>query len=119
MRAGRSVSFCTPAPTIRLRGRLRRDLRGGPSGRRQEQDMKIAQKTVLITGANRGIGEALVDEAVRRGAKRVYAGTRSGLRNADPRVTPLTLDVTNVSQIQQAVDAVESLDVLINNAGIA
>ena len=38
---------------------------------------------------------------------------------ADERVTPLTLDVTNVSQIERAVDEVDTLDVLINNAGIA
>ena len=81
--------------------------------------MNIADKTVLITGANRGIGRSLVDEALRRGAKRVYAGTRSALQNADKRVTPLTLDVTSVAQIQRAVDEVASLDVLINNAGIA
>ena len=81
--------------------------------------MNIAQKTVLITGANRGIGQALVNEAVRRGAKRVYAGTRSALQHADKRVTPLTLDVTSVSQIRQAVDEVDVLDVLINNAGVA
>jgi NAD(P)-dependent dehydrogenase (short-subunit alcohol dehydrogenase family) len=37
----------------------------------------------------------------------------------DGRVTPLTLDVTNVSQIQQAADHVDTLDVLINNAGVA
>src|SRR5258708_15691235 len=83
-------------------------------------DMNIANKTVLITGANRGIGQALVDEAVRGGAKRVYAGTRSGaLQNTDPRVTPLTLDVTDLAQIQRGVDEVGTLDVLINNAGIA
>jgi NAD(P)-dependent dehydrogenase (short-subunit alcohol dehydrogenase family) len=81
--------------------------------------MNIEKKTVLITGANRGIGRALVDEALRRGAKRVYAGTRGALDIADDRVTPLTLDVTNVSQIQQAVEQVESLDLLINNAGVA
>jgi NAD(P)-dependent dehydrogenase (short-subunit alcohol dehydrogenase family) len=81
--------------------------------------MNIAQKTVLITGANRGIGQALVNEALRRGAKRIYAGTRSALQNADPRVTPLTLDVTNASQIQQAANQIGSLDILINNAGIA
>ena len=81
--------------------------------------MNIAKKTILITGANRGIGRALVDEALRRGAKRVYAGTRSVLQIADERVTPLTLDVTNTSQIQRAVEEVGSLDVLINNAGIA
>jgi NAD(P)-dependent dehydrogenase (short-subunit alcohol dehydrogenase family) len=80
--------------------------------------MNITGKTVLITGANRGIGRALVDEAIRRGAKRVYAGTRSGLQHADKRVTPLTLDVTDASQIERAVGAVEALDVLINNAGV-
>jgi NAD(P)-dependent dehydrogenase (short-subunit alcohol dehydrogenase family) len=81
--------------------------------------MNIAEKTVLITGANRGIGRALVTEALRRGAKKVYAGTRSALQHADTRVTPLVLDVTSVSQIQRAADEVDSLDVLINNAGIA
>ena len=81
--------------------------------------MNIANKTVLITGANRGIGRALLDEALRRGAKRVYAGTRSALQHSDKRVTPLTLDVTSASQIQRAVDEVDTLDVLINNAGVA
>jgi NAD(P)-dependent dehydrogenase (short-subunit alcohol dehydrogenase family) len=81
--------------------------------------MNITNKTVLITGANRGIGKALVDEALRRGAKKVYAGMRSPVQHSDKRVTPLTLDVTNASQIQRAVGAVDRLDVLINNAGIA
>ena len=81
--------------------------------------MNLEKKTVLITGANRGIGRALVDEALRRGAKRVYAGARNALLNTDKRVTSLTLDVTSVSQIQRAVDGVGALDVLINNAGVA
>jgi NAD(P)-dependent dehydrogenase (short-subunit alcohol dehydrogenase family) len=81
--------------------------------------MTIVDKTVLVTGANRGIGQALVEEALGRGAKRVYAGTRQPLAHIDGRVTPLTLDVTNAEQIQAAVERVESLDVLINNAGIA
>ncbi len=81
--------------------------------------MNITNKTVLITGASRGIGRALVNEALRRGAKRVYAGTRGALENADERVTPLMLDVTSISQIQRAVNEVDTLDVLINNAGIA
>jgi len=81
--------------------------------------MNITNKAVLITGANRGIGRALLDEALRRGAKRVYAGTRSTLQHSDNRVTPLLMDVTNSSQIQAAVEKVESLDVLVNNAGIA
>jgi NAD(P)-dependent dehydrogenase (short-subunit alcohol dehydrogenase family) len=81
--------------------------------------MNIANKTVLITGANRGIGRALVEEALRRGAKKVYAGTRGALQHPDKRVTPLTLDVTNAEQIREAADEVESLDILINNAGIS
>ena len=81
--------------------------------------MDLAQKTVLITGANRGIGRALVNEALRRGAKQVYAGTRGPLANADERVTPLTLDVTNAAQIRAAVERVDALDILINNAGVA
>lgn len=80
--------------------------------------MNIAQKTVLITGANRGIGHALVDEALKRGAKRVFAGTRTALGIADKRVTPLTLDVTSASHIQQAVQEIGTLDLLINNAGV-
>ena len=81
--------------------------------------MAIADKAVLVTGANRGIGQALVTEALSRGAKRVYAGTRQPLAHPDPRVTPLTLDVTSAAQIQAAVESIGSLDVLINNAGIA
>jgi NAD(P)-dependent dehydrogenase (short-subunit alcohol dehydrogenase family) len=81
--------------------------------------MTIADKAVLVTGANRGIGKALVEEALRRGAKRVYAGTRQPLVHLDRRVTPLTLDVTNAAQTQGAVERVESLDILINNAGLA
>jgi NAD(P)-dependent dehydrogenase (short-subunit alcohol dehydrogenase family) len=79
----------------------------------------ITDRAVLVTGANRGIGQALVEEALRRGAKRVYAGTRQPLAHADERITPLTLDVTDATQTQAAVESVESLDILINNAGVA
>ena len=81
--------------------------------------MTVTGKTVLVTGANRGIGKALVEEALCRGAARVYAGTRQPLTHADLRVTALTLDVTDAVQIQAAVERVESLDILINNAGVA
>jgi NAD(P)-dependent dehydrogenase (short-subunit alcohol dehydrogenase family) len=54
--------------------------------------MHISGKTLLVTGANRGIGEALVKEALNRRAKRVFAGTWSTIPNTDPRVTALTLE---------------------------
>jgi NAD(P)-dependent dehydrogenase (short-subunit alcohol dehydrogenase family) len=81
--------------------------------------MKIEDTAVLVTGANRGIGQALVADALARGATRVYAGTRQPLAHPDPRVTPLTLDVTNAAQVQAAAEQVKALDILINNAGIA
>jgi NAD(P)-dependent dehydrogenase (short-subunit alcohol dehydrogenase family) len=80
--------------------------------------MLIANKTVLVTGANRGIGRVLVDEALRRGASRVHAGARQPVAHMDGRVTPLGLDVTNAAQIERAVESVGSLDILINNAGV-
>jgi NAD(P)-dependent dehydrogenase (short-subunit alcohol dehydrogenase family) len=79
----------------------------------------IADKMVLVTGANRGLGRALVDEALSRGAKRVYAASRESLVVADERVVPVSLDVTDRAQIQAAVGSVGSLDILINNAGVS
>jgi NAD(P)-dependent dehydrogenase (short-subunit alcohol dehydrogenase family) len=80
--------------------------------------MRVADKTVLVTGANRGTGQALVTEALRKGAKRVYAGTRRPLTHPDERVTPVTLDVTDAAQTSAAVETIESLDILVNNAGL-
>ena len=81
--------------------------------------LEIADTTVLVTGANRGLGRALVDEALRRGAKLVYAASRQPIVVTDERVAPLILDVTDPSQIRAAVEKVDSLDILINNAGVS
>jgi len=79
----------------------------------------LAHRSILVTGANRGIGNALVEEALNRGAAHVYAGTRRPWEHPDDRVTPLWIDVTDTDQIRAAVDRVPSLDILINNAGVA
>ncbi len=81
--------------------------------------MHLSNKTALVTGSNRGLGRSLVTEALRRGSKKIYAGTRNGLPVSDARVTPLPLDVTNASQIRQAASEIDHLDLLINNAGVA
>jgi NAD(P)-dependent dehydrogenase (short-subunit alcohol dehydrogenase family) len=79
----------------------------------------FAGKAVLVTGANRGLGHALVGEALTRGAKRVYAAARQPVIYPDGRVTPVRLDVTDPAQIQAAAGTIESLDILINNAGVS
>jgi NAD(P)-dependent dehydrogenase (short-subunit alcohol dehydrogenase family) len=81
--------------------------------------VNIEGSTVLVTGANRGIGEALVSEALNRGAARVYAGTRQPVTHPDSRVVSVQLDVTSPEQIAAAAEQVGALDVLINNAGIS
>ena len=81
--------------------------------------MQIEGSTILITGANRGIGRALVDAALSEGAGRIYAGTRVEFEHPDARVVPLRIDVTDVGQVAEAASRAEQLDVLINNAGIA
>jgi NAD(P)-dependent dehydrogenase (short-subunit alcohol dehydrogenase family) len=89
------------------------------TGRPESSPARIANGTVLVTGANRGIGQALVEAALARGAKRVYACARQPVIHRDRRVTPLVFDLTDGAQIRAAAGAVETLDVLVNNAGIA
>jgi NAD(P)-dependent dehydrogenase (short-subunit alcohol dehydrogenase family) len=85
----------------------------------QREHAAIANKIVLVTGANRGLGQALVAEALRKGAKHVYAASRQPFTHPDERVTSLVLDVTDAAQIQAAAERIESLDILINNAGVS
>ena len=80
--------------------------------------MTIADKAVLVTGANRAAGQALVEEALRRGCVCMPGPAKCSLTNKDRRVTAVALDVTNAGiEIEAAAARVESLDILINNAG--
>lgn len=77
---------------------------------------------VIVTGANRGIGEAFVKELLQRGAERIYAtardlGTLAELR--DDRIVHVQLDVTRPEQIAALLAVIPRLDLLINNAGTA
>lgn len=83
--------------------------------------MKIEGKRVLITGASRGLGRALVTAFVDAGAAEVFAGTRKledrvGLQSA--RVTPVRLDVTS-DRDAEVVAGMGAIDILVNNAGFA
>ncbi len=76
--------------------------------------MTIADRVVLVTGADRDMDEK--SRKPWRGAKRLYAGMRRSFVHWDWRVTTLTLDLTNAAEVHGAVERVESLDILINNA---
>jgi NAD(P)-dependent dehydrogenase (short-subunit alcohol dehydrogenase family) len=96
-------------------GQLRLGLRPETT---KDRRMNFESKTILITGASRGIGRALVEESLTRNVKRVYAGTRQAFTHSDKRVTLVMIDVTNEEQIKAAIESIASLDILINNAGV-
>lgn len=85
--------------------------------------MKIENSTILVTGANRGIGLAIVEKALEKGAAKVYAtyrseGNRATLEALGDKVVPVQLDLGDKASIANLPNEVSSLDILINNAGI-
>jgi NAD(P)-dependent dehydrogenase (short-subunit alcohol dehydrogenase family) len=83
--------------------------------------MKLENKTIFVTGANRGIGKAIVDALLKQPVTKIYAAARKieGIPNFnDARVVPIKLDITDVTQIQAAVEQAQDVDVLINNSGV-
>lgn len=84
--------------------------------------MNFENKVVLVTGANRGIGKALIQSLLKKDVKKVYATARN-LEDlpdfSDDRVVGLTLDITNQDQVKAAAAEAGDVDILINNAGVA
>ena len=80
----------------------------------------LQDQTVLVTGANRGMGRHYVTQLLDRGVAKVYAAARdtAQIDTSDPRVTALTLDVTDSRSVSAAAQAARDVTVLINNAGI-
>lgn len=84
--------------------------------------MNLSGKNILVTGANRGIGFAIVKALLNRGVNKVYAGARDPQKLpefGDTRVVPLKLDITNKEQVEAAAKTAGDVDVLVNNAGVA
>ena len=73
--------------------------------------------TVLVTGANGGLGTHFVHQALERGAAKVYAAARNPKDWNDDRIVPLVLDVTSPESIADAADIADDVTMVINNAG--
>lgn len=73
--------------------------------------------TVLVTGANRGLGRALARAAVAAGAATVYGAARDGSSIVDPGVVPIELDVTDPASVADAAARCSDVSIVINNAG--
>ncbi|RSM63926.1 short-chain dehydrogenase [Actinoplanes sp. ATCC 53533] len=82
---------------------------------------QLVDQTVLVTGANRGIGREFVRQLLDRGVAKVYAAARDPqtIAAGDPRVVPLQLDVTDAASVARAAQIAQDVSVVVNNAGIA
>ena len=83
--------------------------------------MQIEGTIALVTGANRGIGQAFAQALLERGAAKVYAGVRdiATVRTADPRLVPVQLDVTDADRVAAVAQELGDVELVVNNAGIA
>jgi len=79
---------------------------------------ELSGATVLVTGANGGLGTEFVRQALERGATKIYAAARRPRQWDDERIVPLELDVTDAASVARAVELAMDTTVIVNNAGI-
>jgi len=80
--------------------------------------MKIEGSVALVSGANRGLGQAYARELVKRGAAKVYGAARNPAAVTDPGVTPIGLDITDAGRVAQVAAQCTDVSLLVNNAGV-
>ena len=80
--------------------------------------MNIQDSTVLVTGANRGIGKAFADALLDRGAAKVYAAVRDVATVTDTRLVPVQLDVADPDRVAAVARELDDVQVVVNNAGV-
>lgn len=78
----------------------------------------VAGKVVVVTGGRRGLGAALVDEVLARGAAKVYSTARSAFVDERPHVSPHELEVRSPASITALAEVARDAEIVFNNAGV-
>jgi NAD(P)-dependent dehydrogenase (short-subunit alcohol dehydrogenase family) len=78
----------------------------------------VSGKTVLVTGGRRGLGSALVDEVLSRGATKVYSTAREQYSDGRAGVVSVPLEVRDARSVSELAAIATDVDIVINNAGI-
>jgi NAD(P)-dependent dehydrogenase (short-subunit alcohol dehydrogenase family) len=78
----------------------------------------VHNKVVLVTGGRRGLGSALVDEVLARGARKVYSTARQAYSDTRDRVVSHPLEVRDEASVAALAEAASDVDIVVNNAGI-
>ena len=91
---------------------------GNPAASIELRGTPLAGAAALVTGGHRGIGRALVNEFLSRGAAKVYATSREPRTVDDKRLIPILLDVTDEESVSAAAAAAQDVSIVVNNAGV-
>ncbi|MDM2591509.1 SDR family NAD(P)-dependent oxidoreductase, partial [Mycobacteroides abscessus] len=78
----------------------------------------IKDTVVLVTGGRRGLGAAIVDEVLNRGARKVYSTARAPFEDPRAQVVTKQLEVTSAESVDALARDLTDVEIVVNNAGV-